>query len=379
MKHRGSFLAGMVTAVLILALGTTVLAAAGKVSFNFANIALDGEVQVAAGADLTAANGQKVPGSIVYTDEAGGTTNYLPIRTIADLLGVEIGYDAATKTVYLGEQPAGEPLWNLEIDGRKLLYYCGEEGHTYSAPPAFRPTWEEDGWGLLAISQDTRNYMSRWRYQSADGSFELICAYPSTAGIGRQLDSEAAANSRQTVTVQGYRADYYQDGNDLLLVWENADHLLLFLRGTDVAEKTLFEVAESVALCSGEAEDLHLNWLPSGYALLDHYEIADTVMENWVKDNVTMSWMYSAAPLRLPDWESTAVEVGGVEACYWEALEPYESDDASEAADGITTIDILGLRSSNTLAWQDPDTGVYFRLQSILDQEAMLRIAENIK
>lgn len=379
MKHRGSFLAGAVTALLVLALGATALAASGKVSFNFANIALDGTVQVAAGSELTAANGQKVPGSIVYTDGAGGTTNYLPIRTIADLLGVEIGYNAATRTVYLGEQPSEETLWKVEVDGRKLLYYCGEEGHTYSAPPAFRPTWKADGWGLLTISYDTRNYMSRWRYQSAGGSFELICAYPSTAGIGRQMDSEEAVSSRQAVTVQGHSADYYRDGNDLLLVWENEDHLLLFLRGTDVTEETLFQVAESVAPCSGEAADYRMNWMPSGCAQLDRYAIADTVLENWVKDGVTMTWMYSSAPLRLPDWESETVEVKGVEARYWEALDPYDGGDRSEDSGGITTIDSVGLRSSNTLAWQDPDTGVYFRLQSIWDQATMLRIAENIE
>ena len=74
-------------------------------SYNFANIALDGTQKITAGQDITAANGQKVPGSILYTDAAGGKTNYLPIRTISDLLGVEIGYDSATKTVLLGKQP----------------------------------------------------------------------------------------------------------------------------------------------------------------------------------------------------------------------------------------------------------------------------------
>ena len=32
----------------------------------------------------------------------------------------------------------------------------------------------------------------------------------------------------------------------------------------------------------------------------------------------------------------------------------------------------------NTLAWQDPDTGLYFRLQSILDKDIMLHIAEQV-
>ncbi len=104
-KHISTFLSGFVSALALSACLTTALAASGTVSYNFANIALDGIRKITAGEDITAANGQKVPGSILYTDAAGGKTNYLPIRTISDLLGVEIGYDSATKTVHLGKQP----------------------------------------------------------------------------------------------------------------------------------------------------------------------------------------------------------------------------------------------------------------------------------
>ena len=105
-KRIGTFFGGFVTALALTACLTTALAASGTVSYNFANVALDGTQKITAGQDITAANGQKVPGSILYTDEAGGKTNYLPIRTISELLGVEIGYDSATKTVLLGKQPA---------------------------------------------------------------------------------------------------------------------------------------------------------------------------------------------------------------------------------------------------------------------------------
>jgi len=105
-KRITSFLAGIGTALVLAVCLTTALAASGQISYNFANIALDGTQKITAGQDITATNGQKVPGSILYTDAAGGKTNYLPIRTISELLGVEIGYDSATKTVQLGKQPA---------------------------------------------------------------------------------------------------------------------------------------------------------------------------------------------------------------------------------------------------------------------------------
>lgn len=108
-KRISSFTSGFFAALALAACLTTALAASGKVSYNFANVALDGQQKITAGQDITAANGQKVPGSILYTDEAGGKTNYLPIRTISELLGVEIGYDSASKTVLLGKQPAAAP------------------------------------------------------------------------------------------------------------------------------------------------------------------------------------------------------------------------------------------------------------------------------
>ena len=119
-RHIGTFLGGFVTALVLTACLTTALAASGTVSYNFANVALDGTQKITAGQDITAANGQKVPGSILYTDAAGGKTNYLPIRAISELLGVEIGYDSATKTVLLGKQSASAPApaAGTEIDLR---------------------------------------------------------------------------------------------------------------------------------------------------------------------------------------------------------------------------------------------------------------------
>ncbi len=108
-KRIASFAGGFFAALALSLCLTTALAAAGQVSYNFANVSMDGTQKITAGQDITAANGQKIPGSILYTDEAGGKTNYLPIRTISELLGVEIGYDSATKTVLLGKQPAAAP------------------------------------------------------------------------------------------------------------------------------------------------------------------------------------------------------------------------------------------------------------------------------
>lgn len=54
------------------------------------NVTLNGEKKISAGSDITVANGEKAPSSILYTDVAGGKTNYLPIRAISELLGISI-------------------------------------------------------------------------------------------------------------------------------------------------------------------------------------------------------------------------------------------------------------------------------------------------
>lgn len=386
MNKRGSFFAGVLTALLTVAIGTTALAASGQVTFNFSNVALNGERKITAGNTITAPNGQQVPGSILYTDAAGGKTNYLPIRSISELLGVEVGYDSAGKTIYLGEQPASQTPavrhWQREIDGKHVTYVCGEENHTYSAPPAWRPAWTASGWNLAEIRHDTRNYTAKWVYQNGSSEVSFTCAYPSTASFGRFMSSEDAVKNGKTLTIQGCQADYYEDGSHSILAWENADGLLFYLSGTNVTQAQMVQTAESVALCTAEVDSYNLGWLPQGYSLMEHYAMLDTAQEYWVKDGIALSWTYSAAPLGLPDGERETVRVNGTEAQFWVAEEPYteaELEADKETSDGGLYYTIPGTKHVNTLAWQDPDTGVYFRLQSILDQKTMVRMAENIK
>lgn len=102
-KKITSFTTGFLTAVLLLALCTTALAVSGQVEYNRAGISLFGEDQVRAGESFTAPNGQQVPSVITYVDNAGGKTNYLSVRQIAELLDVEINWDAQKNRVNFGQ------------------------------------------------------------------------------------------------------------------------------------------------------------------------------------------------------------------------------------------------------------------------------------
>ena len=58
------------------------------------------------GESYKAPNGQDVPSVITYVDETGGKTNYLSIRQISELLGIEVRWDGQKNRVNLGADPA---------------------------------------------------------------------------------------------------------------------------------------------------------------------------------------------------------------------------------------------------------------------------------
>ena len=115
------FLSGVLATVLTMGCVTTALAASGLVQFSPVGLQLNGKAIFAAGDSVNTENGQSVHSSIVYTDEAGGGTTYLPLRTIANLLDVPITWDGAETTVVLGrgdgggitvEPGTGESAWD---------------------------------------------------------------------------------------------------------------------------------------------------------------------------------------------------------------------------------------------------------------------------
>lgn len=81
---------------------TTGLAASGQTTYDRAGIMMFGESKVGVGETITAPNGQQIPGVITYIDAAGGTTNYLPVRMVAELFDAPVAWDSATSSVVLG-------------------------------------------------------------------------------------------------------------------------------------------------------------------------------------------------------------------------------------------------------------------------------------
>ena len=158
--------------------------------FNFAGVALNGETKIAAGSDITAPNGQQVPGSILYVDEAGGKTNYLPIRTISELLGVEVGYDSASRTVLLGEQtvPASAAAaetgtyWHKESDEDGVTYASEDTWDRLHRSPRLRADKSAGGLGA-GVHPEPEWAAEGLNYWNGSGRrISFSCAYPDGGG-----------------------------------------------------------------------------------------------------------------------------------------------------------------------------------------------------
>ena len=392
--RRSAFLSGCLTTLLLLALGTSVLAASGQISFNVCGVAVDGETEITAGSTVTASNGQQIPSSILYTDATGGGTNYLPLRTISELLGVEVGYDAATKTAYIGQQPepaaGAEKHWQRTVDGTTFTYTSQRPETPYTTPPSWGITWLPEGWALTETTGGTTR--SGYNFSGPEGRVRFVCAYPDKGSIGSSVRYEDTIQNCRQVTIQGYPADLYVEDEWTYLVWEGQDGILFWFSGTGVSVEDLTEIAEGAQPIAEQLPDYQLSWVPDGYTQFEQIAVGSAVQETWIgPDDTSLTLLYAAEPVELPESTPETVQVRGVDAQFWAAAEPHTSSGSmtvnGEEVEGnqteiggvsisVGTIAGPNAADASTLAWQDPDTGLYFRIHGTVDRDTLLRIAE---
>lgn len=134
MKSKRSFFAGMVTMLLIISLATSASATVGKITkeleYKDIKVTLNGQKL-----DLRDAQGNTVEPFIF------DGTNYLPVRALAEALGLNVGWDGNTNTIILTsgtntsqtpamDTPKNVPDGWVKIDGAKAgsLIECAAEG-----------------------------------------------------------------------------------------------------------------------------------------------------------------------------------------------------------------------------------------------------------
>lgn len=395
-KRIPSFLAGVFTTALVLTLTTTALAASGQVSFSFANIALNGETKISAGTTLTAANGQQIPSSILYTDAAGGKTNYLPIRAICDLLGVEIDYDSASKTILLGEQPqvvstaqsAAVPhRWLRTVKDNHIIYTASADESTISSTlSSWQLTAMPKGWKLVEAYVGENGEYCMWAYQK--GKDILIFTYDAaSSGSAVYLSPMADITSNyQKASVNSASADFYQYEDRSVLVWENKDGMLCQLEGP-LSQAELESIAATAAKISASSLSTYqLGWTPAGSTNLSRSALLTAVCEKWMdSDGVTFEWMYAATgagELAVPESTPETVAVNGVQAKYWAGDPDAEGGIIISVGTDNSIEEMLGSPSEeqrSTLLWTDTTIGITFRIQGVLDKDTLIRMAENVK
>lgn len=148
----GAFLCGMLTTALLLTGTAGVLAAAGgSVSFGALNLGINGDVVLEKGATLTAGEAATpIPSSILYNDETGGGTTYVPLAFFSQMLDIPVTWDGETGTVWLGNPPSEDstqiefgtpeedPIWETQS-----LHQAGAQAGLYTELEPYWPTQEE--------------------------------------------------------------------------------------------------------------------------------------------------------------------------------------------------------------------------------------------
>ena len=159
--------------------------------------------------------------------------------------------------------------------------------------------------------------------------------------------------------------------------------------------ETLMDFAGSIQPCTAEASSpVTLPLVPEGYSPMTRAAAGDTAYEVWNGGSLCFTWLSSDGPVAAPSGDSETVIVKGAEAQSWSATEkaehiqspilvngtPVENGGAVIGSVTVTSTTIPGLQSKsvNTLVWTDPDSGLSFRLQGALDQETLIRMAEQV-
>ena len=117
MKKRifGFCLCGVLTLSLITSIAGGARASETlQVLYDQSGISLFSEEKVSKGDYYTAPNGEKVPSVITYIDSEGGTTNYLSVRQISEILGIDIAWNSKTGNVDIEPRPETD-ISNIQI------------------------------------------------------------------------------------------------------------------------------------------------------------------------------------------------------------------------------------------------------------------------
>ena len=296
--------------------------------------------------------------------------------------------------------------WFRSFVGGEARYNPSDGLRVYQEQPGWRPAWIPEGFHLSDVStsgvgspQSPAGFRYHLSYQedgmSADTrAFTFTCHHSWGGQIGMGNMDETAI---ETATVWGMEADFYAcDSGQNMLIW-NGPGGEFFELGGSLDKETLEKIADSVE----ETDDPPLpeyypRWLPE---LAPEGPLPPpTAIRNeavqlafQLEDLSTARLLYASpdiGPLWAPEGttEEETVEVNGLPARFWPAMEPDDgvmgaaiqrNQETGEMAVVGRSISCFNM---NTLMWRDPETGISFQLQAttLLPKEDLIRMAESV-
>ena len=154
------FLCGALTATICVSTALAGASYSGRISFNTNSLYLNGHEILPAGESLVTESGAEVPSSILYTDEHGGGTYYVPVRPLAHALEMPATWEEDAI------------LWKVEGDLAVNLLPSSSDMATYNdyiqEVTAVVP---EDGHELLSVEHNAvENYEAELKLRSNKGN-----------------------------------------------------------------------------------------------------------------------------------------------------------------------------------------------------------------
>lgn len=287
--------------------------------------------------------------------------------------------------------------WLREISGNLMTYSMERQTQTDMLPSNWRITWLPDGWELENMTTITQRYQG----PSGQGTLTYACYPAGDSEMTTNVDDTADADTvRQTITVQGCQADYYESEKYRVLLWENEEGFLFMLRSSTALDQEAFlKIAQSITCYTGPDIAYEMGWVPPEYDAMYRDELMGAAQEEWTFNQVSLSWQYvvdPVCPLALPDGEPEEILLeDGVTLYYWAAEEAFEAPDSatttvngepvehsgSSISVGGVTITISGSAEDEqigTLAWTDSDSNTIFVLEGALGREDLLHMAQSV-
>ena len=215
MKNYKSFFAGMLTMLLIVCLTGTALATTGKVTkeleYRNISVSLDGKKL-----DLRDAKGNAVEPCMFEG------TNYLPVRALAESLGLNVAWDGATNTVVLTSDTTAEPPASGEQIHDLLFSINGIRGYyenVVKTDSGYEVNFSIDNGSDFYIGMRHRDLSTAGKRAMVNiaGKFEMSSPKlePGQTCSAKLIitDADLAAKNIETPTRINLRFEIYEIGN----------------------------------------------------------------------------------------------------------------------------------------------------------------------